>query len=61
MPKNSLKLIEKNLLYSRKKVRLPDGEDRRKKIIMKDQMITLMKEFKNMLNSLELHFTIEFC
>ena len=31
MPKNSLKMIEKDLLYSRKKVRLPDGEDRRKK------------------------------
>ena len=31
MPKNSLSLIEKTLLYSRKKVRLPDGEDRRKK------------------------------
>ena len=31
MPKNSLKMIEKDLLYSRKKVSLPDGEDRRKK------------------------------
>ena len=31
LPKNSLSLIEKTLLYSRKKVRLPDGEDRRKK------------------------------
>ena len=30
MPKNSLKLIEKDLLYSKKKVKLPDGEDRRK-------------------------------
>ena len=31
LPVNSLKLIEKTLLYSRKKVRLPNGEDRRKK------------------------------
>ena len=30
MPKNSLKLIENTLLYSKKKVKLPDGEDRRK-------------------------------
>ena len=30
MPKNSLKVIEKTLLYSKKKVELPTGEDRRK-------------------------------
>ena len=30
MPKNSLKLIENTLLYSKKKVKLPNGEDRRK-------------------------------
>ena len=33
MPKNSLKLIEKDLLFSKKKVKLPTGEDRRKKCI----------------------------
>ena len=30
MPKNYLKVIEKTLLYSKKKVELPTGEDRRK-------------------------------
>ena len=30
MPKNSLKVIEKTLLYSKKKVELPTGEDRKK-------------------------------
>ena len=30
LPKNSLKLIEKDLLFSKKKVKLPTGEDRRK-------------------------------
>ena len=33
MRKNSLKLIEKDLLFSKKKVKLPTGEDRRKKFI----------------------------
>ena len=31
LPKNSLKLIENELLFSKKKVKLPAGEDRRKK------------------------------
>ena len=30
LPKNSLKLIENDLLFSKKKVKLPNGEDRRK-------------------------------
>ena len=33
LPKKSLKLIEKDLLFSKKKVKLPTGEDRRKKFI----------------------------
>ena len=33
LPKDSLKLIEKDLLFSKKKVKLPTGEDRRKKFI----------------------------
>ena len=33
LPKNSLKLIENELLFSKKKVKLPTGEDRRKKFI----------------------------
>ena len=33
LPKDSLKLIENDLLYSKKKVKLPTGEDRRKKFI----------------------------
>ena len=31
LPKNALEVIENDLLYSKKKVTLPDGEDRRKK------------------------------
>ena len=31
IPKNALAVIQNDLLYSRKKVKLPDGEDRRKK------------------------------
>ena len=34
LPKDSLKLIEKDLLFSKKKVKLPTGEDRRKKFIV---------------------------
>ena len=33
LPKDSLKLIENNLLYSKKKVRLPAGRDRRRKFV----------------------------
>ena len=33
LPKDSLKLIGNDLLYSKKKVKLPTGEDRRKKFI----------------------------
>ena len=47
LPKNALEVIEKDLLYSKKKVTLPDGEDRRKKntqqlvgMQLKEQMIT---------------------
>ena len=31
LPKDALEVIENDLLYSKKKVKLPDGEDRRKK------------------------------
>ena len=53
IPKNALAVIQNDLLYSRKKVKLPDGEDRRKNIplitetLMKEQTITSMKEFRN--------------
>ena len=33
LPSDALELIENDLLYSKKKVKLPDGEDRRKKFI----------------------------
>ena len=33
LPKDSLKLIEKDLLYSKKKVKLPDNRDRRRKFV----------------------------
>ena len=37
-------VIQNDLLYSKKKVKLPDDEDRHKR---KEQMIISMKEFKN--------------
>ena len=54
IPKNALAVIQNDLLYSKKKVKLPDDEDRRKKhtaaggaMLLKEQMITSMIEFKN--------------
>ena len=44
IPKNALAVIQNDLLYSKKKVKLPDDEDRHKR---KEQMIISMKEFKN--------------
>ena len=44
IPKNALAVIQNDLLYSKKKVKLPDDEDRHKR---KKQMIISMKEFKN--------------
>ena len=40
LPKNSLKLIENDLLFSKKKVKLPNGEDRRKNHTAKVVMLT---------------------
>ena len=53
IPKNALAVIQNDLLYSKKKVKLPDDEDRLKQhtpqneMLMKEQTITSMKEFKN--------------